>query len=571
MIAKSHDTFISYAREDGQTARRLATALTRLGWSVWIDDRLEVGKPFDRGIRDVLATVRSVIVLWSGHSVSSKWVLEEAKVARRRDVLVPVLLDIVKLPAEFAELHAAHLRDWNGSEDAAFGRLCLALGNRLGCPGDAAARLIERARREVDEHRQGASRWVDLAAPIERPDEISWPYWMVRYVVADTEEALSDLIWSVGGAPPYGDVDYSEAEAVYQLIEQFRGPGRASESAYALVERFLTARPEAARALEAFRIYDRVASRSESYTDADLRIGSVDAIDAVDEPLSAYFDLLRAGLRHGTGALAEAYALSRRAVESLSRFAEIQTVYRTRLIQALTNNASFAVLNGDFAEARRSAEQLGALGADHMLQGLREPLLVSPPPTGAFEDLSRAGGDHLEEGRAFHALEALLAAERAALAERRDRELAGLLGDIAVAYRRVGNLEKAVATYRRAVEISQRMGDMLNLTRWCQNLAGILSREGNHDAALPYARTGLYAATRLGDPMQISLAANTLAAAVPPGAEAATIMANVVEAAAVLLEDAAATGEEHTAAVKLISELKTSLKQQAKPRRARKR
>ena len=505
------DVFISYAREDTEVAQKVGAAIQGLGWSVWIDKRLKVGKSFSNQIALALESASSVVVLWSQYSVASEWVLKEAAIGKHRDVLVPVVLDRVELPKDFAELQTTQLRHWDGgSHHIAFGRLCLALAERLGTRNEDSQRIVQRARRELEDLRQGASRWADLAAPARAREDVSWPYWMVRYIVADTPEALDDLMWSVGGSPPYGGVAFDEAKAVYLLVEQFTGPGRASEAAYAAVERFLTERAEASRALEAFRIFDRVASNSETYTDQDLRIGGVNAVDVVDEPLSSYFDFLAAQLRYRERDVEKAYQLSQRAIDSLKRHFDADPAYRLRLVNTLTNTCSFAVMNGDFLEARRHAAVLEALGEGKMLQGLRDLLRARPIFPQEYAKLTQVAGDQLEAGRPHCALEWFLEAERVAVAENRDRELPGLLGDIAVAYRRIGNEKLAISTNRRAIEASQRAGDMLNLTRWCQNLAGLLFQTGDVDAAVPYARTAIYAAARLRSAQQLALATRLL-------------------------------------------------------------
>ena len=52
---------------------------------------------------------------------------------------------------------------------------------------------------------------------------IPWHIWLLRYMATDDESAFEDLIWSVGGSPPYGDISYEEAGAVYDLLQEFRG------------------------------------------------------------------------------------------------------------------------------------------------------------------------------------------------------------------------------------------------------------------------------------------------------------------------------------------------------------
>ena len=55
------DVFLSYAREDRETAERLAHALERHGWSVWWDRHVPAGKRFDEVIAKSLASARCVM------------------------------------------------------------------------------------------------------------------------------------------------------------------------------------------------------------------------------------------------------------------------------------------------------------------------------------------------------------------------------------------------------------------------------------------------------------------------------------------------------------------------------
>ena len=108
------DVFLSYSREDRERASVLAAALEGQGWSVWWDRKIVAGDTFDETIEQQLATARSVVVLWSADSVGSEWVRNEAGVASERDVLVPVLLDEVKLPLEFRRRQTVDLTRWKG-------------------------------------------------------------------------------------------------------------------------------------------------------------------------------------------------------------------------------------------------------------------------------------------------------------------------------------------------------------------------------------------------------------------------------------------------------------------------
>ena len=101
------DVFISYASEDRDRAGKLASALTTLGWSVWWDRKIVTGQTFDQAIERELETAKSVVVLWSIRSVESEWVKNEASLASERGVLVPAMIDSVKLPLEFRRKQTA--------------------------------------------------------------------------------------------------------------------------------------------------------------------------------------------------------------------------------------------------------------------------------------------------------------------------------------------------------------------------------------------------------------------------------------------------------------------------------
>lgn len=108
------DIFLSYAREDREVAERLATEFARRGWSLWWDQRLEIGRSFDKPTEQALAQAGCVVVLWSRASVESDWVKAEATEGRERGVLVPVLIEDLKPPLEFRRLQTGRLIGWSG-------------------------------------------------------------------------------------------------------------------------------------------------------------------------------------------------------------------------------------------------------------------------------------------------------------------------------------------------------------------------------------------------------------------------------------------------------------------------
>jgi hypothetical protein len=110
------DVFISYASEDRETARKLAGVLESRGYSVWWDRKIIAGQTYDQVIERELEAAGAAVVLWSKSSVDSEWVKNEAAVAAERGVLVPVLIENVKLPLEFRRRQTVDLAGWKGDE-----------------------------------------------------------------------------------------------------------------------------------------------------------------------------------------------------------------------------------------------------------------------------------------------------------------------------------------------------------------------------------------------------------------------------------------------------------------------
>ena len=119
------DVFLSYAREDRDTASRLVTALQATGWSVWWDARITAGQEFPPAIRGALEAARCVVVLWSSSSIRSSYVEAEAIRARDRGVLLPASLDDVQVPVPFNTLQTVSLARWKGGheENVGYGAL----------------------------------------------------------------------------------------------------------------------------------------------------------------------------------------------------------------------------------------------------------------------------------------------------------------------------------------------------------------------------------------------------------------------------------------------------------------
>ena len=95
--------FLSYAREDADSARQLANAVGGAGHEVWWDEHIHGGSRFTSAIDQALKNAEAVIVLWSPASVESAWVQDEAAEGRDSGRLVPVLIGDTKPPLGFRQ------------------------------------------------------------------------------------------------------------------------------------------------------------------------------------------------------------------------------------------------------------------------------------------------------------------------------------------------------------------------------------------------------------------------------------------------------------------------------------
>jgi len=95
--------FVSYAREDVDTARQLADGLAEAGHEVWWDNHLAGGARFANEIDQALKDAEAIVVLWSESSVTSAWVLDEAAEGRDSDRLVPIAIGSAKPPLGFRQ------------------------------------------------------------------------------------------------------------------------------------------------------------------------------------------------------------------------------------------------------------------------------------------------------------------------------------------------------------------------------------------------------------------------------------------------------------------------------------
>ena len=105
--------FLSYAREDVETARKLAGVLVDAGQTVWWDRHVHGGANFSEEIDRELKNAQIVMVLWSPTSIASAWVQDEAAEGRDTGRLVPATLDSIKPPLGFRQLQCIDLSPWD--------------------------------------------------------------------------------------------------------------------------------------------------------------------------------------------------------------------------------------------------------------------------------------------------------------------------------------------------------------------------------------------------------------------------------------------------------------------------
>ncbi len=134
------DVFLSYASEDQQRIGPLVRALGAAGLEVFWDRSIGAGEAWRTVLEAEIGRCGCVLAIWSGHSLRSRWVLEEADEGQRAGKLLCALIDDVRPPMGFRGEQAVDLRGWDGaSHSPPFATLLAAVRKRLRRPAQPPA------------------------------------------------------------------------------------------------------------------------------------------------------------------------------------------------------------------------------------------------------------------------------------------------------------------------------------------------------------------------------------------------------------------------------------------------
>ena len=202
--------FLSYARKDADRARGIAAALEAHGWSVWWDPEIRPGQSFISMINTEINAATCIVVLWSRHSVVSRWVLEEAHNGLNRGILCPVLIDRgPQLPVGFATIQYVEMTDWqNNLPTSGTDLLIEEVEQLIGRPRPALTPQV------VAKERQAAA----PGRPVEPSESIIAP--------SPTSEPINEARDLTAPSPAAGDEQPKRTESVRPTVEPSDEPRR---------------------------------------------------------------------------------------------------------------------------------------------------------------------------------------------------------------------------------------------------------------------------------------------------------------------------------------------------------
>ncbi len=91
--------FISYSHQNQSVCESIASMLSKFSSEVWYDKGLIPGEAYRKKIVQVIRKADYFVVLLSGESVCSEWVLDEVEYAKKQKKrILPIFIDAVELP-----------------------------------------------------------------------------------------------------------------------------------------------------------------------------------------------------------------------------------------------------------------------------------------------------------------------------------------------------------------------------------------------------------------------------------------------------------------------------------------
>jgi adenylate cyclase len=109
--------FLSYARDDVELAKQLASLIGDAGHQVWWDREIHGGSHFSSEIDKALQDANAVLVLWTEASTKSAWVQDEAAEGRDSGRLVPAVVNGARPPLGFRQYQSIDLGKWAGKDE----------------------------------------------------------------------------------------------------------------------------------------------------------------------------------------------------------------------------------------------------------------------------------------------------------------------------------------------------------------------------------------------------------------------------------------------------------------------
>ncbi|RYD92765.1 MAG: toll/interleukin-1 receptor domain-containing protein, partial [Sphingomonadales bacterium] len=139
------DVYISYAREDRESVRRLSEMLRFEGWDVWMDPTEPLGTS-TAALDMKLGSAGAILVVWSGYSRGSEHVRSEAATGLYKNKLIQVRIDNAAPPRPFDQVEVIDMGRWTGErEDPNVRRIVSAVRLYAGVPGNARPQVTRRA------------------------------------------------------------------------------------------------------------------------------------------------------------------------------------------------------------------------------------------------------------------------------------------------------------------------------------------------------------------------------------------------------------------------------------------